>query len=403
MRVALVHDWLTGMRGGERCLLAFLDLYPEADIFTLLHVPGATSERIDARVKQTSLLQNIPNSKKLYRLFLPLYPTAIKRLDFSGYDLVISLSHAAAKNISVPEGTSHVSFCFTPMRYIWDQAERYFGRATPAMWPMIELLRKWDLKGAQSTSQFVAISKFVAARIKCFYGRHAEVIYPPVDTSWIKPAREGERGAAFLYAGALVPYKRPDLVVDAFNRTGEPLWIVGTGPEEKRLREMAGPNINFFGHVSDEELAVYYRGCRALIFPGTEDFGMVPIECMAAGRPVIGLFDGGLRETLSGVKPWESNGLQPQQAAGVFIRKSNEENSDALIEAIEYFKEKEKEFSIKSCVERAKVFSPERFFSSWVTFVSENNIQTLASFTPKDVALIDAVSESVCAQEAVIR
>jgi len=375
MKVALVHDWLTGMRGGERCLLAFLELYPEADIFTLLHIPGTTSEIIDSRVKHTSLLQLIPGSKRFYRILLPLYPTAVKQLDFTGYDLVISLSHAAAKNIRVPAGTTHVSYCFTPMRYIWDQAERYFGRATPILWPTIELLRKWDLRGAQRTDQFVAISKFVAARIKCFYGRQAEVIYPPVDTSWIKPAREGEKGAAFLYAGALVPYKRPDLVVEAFNRTGEPLWIVGTGPEERRLREMANSNINFFGHVSDEELAVYYRGCRALIFPGTEDFGMVPIECMAAGRPVIGVFDGGLRETLSGVKPWESGGLQPHEASGVFFKKNLEENADALIEAIEYFKEKEKEFTIKSCVERARVFSPERFSSSWVTFIAKNNIQ----------------------------
>ncbi|MDP1591074.1 MAG: glycosyltransferase, partial [Prosthecobacter sp.] len=300
MKVALVHDWLTGMRGGERCLLAFLRLYPRADIFTLLHLPGRTSAGIDERVRGTSFLQRLPGIAKYYRLCLPLFPLAVRGFDFTGYDLVISLSHSAVKNIRVPAGCVHVSYCFTPMRYIRDQAWQYFGLATPFLWPVLALLRRWDRRGAQGPDAFVAISRFIAARIRHFYGRDSEVIYPPVDTSWIARAGSGSRGRAFLYAGALVPYKRPELIVRAFNELAEPLWVVGSGPLLSRLKRIAGPNIHFFGQVSDAELSRFSAECRALIFPVREDFGMVPIECLAAGRPVIGLYEGALRETLRG-------------------------------------------------------------------------------------------------------
>lgn len=373
MKVALVHDWLTGLRGGERCLQAFLHLYPQADIFTLLHVPGSTDKLIDARVKETSLIQRLPFARKLYRLCLPLYPYAVRQFNFTGYDLVISLSHAAAKNITVPRGTLHVCYCFTPMRYVWDQARFYFGGATPLLWPLIKTLRAWDVRGSEGVDAFVAISDFVAARIRCFYGRDATVIYPPVETSWIEPASPGSAGEAFLCAGALVPYKRLDRVVHAFNLLGEKLWIVGRGPEEKRLRAMARSNIEFFGHVPDQELANFYRRCRALIFPGVEDFGLVPLECMAAGRPVIGLYDGALRETVSGVKPWNVSGLEPAKASGVFIKKSLSGAAaelDSLLTSIYYFMRHEQEFQVDSCVRQAQAFSPQRFFEAWDGFLA---------------------------------
>ncbi len=372
MKVALVHDWLTGLRGGERCLQAFLHIYPDADIFTLLHVPGATDALIDARVKETSFLQNLPAARRLYRLCLPLYPRAIRSFDFSGYDLVISLSHAAAKNISVPEGVPHICYCFTPMRYVWDQAKFYFGAATPLLWPLIRSLRNWDMRGSEGVDAFVAISSFVAARIRCFYGREAAVIYPPVETSWIQPALQGQQGEAFLYAGALVPYKRVDQVIEAFNLLGEKLWVVGKGPEEKRLRKLARSNIEFFGHVPDQELASFYRRCRALIFPGIEDFGLIPLECMAAGRPVIGLQDGALRETLVGVKPWNVSALEPAHASGVFIKKRPSgagAELDSLLTSVYYFMQHEQEFQVDSSVRQARAFSPQRFFQAWEAFI----------------------------------
>lgn len=365
MKVALVHDWLTGMRGGERCLEAFLRIYPEADIFTLVHVPGATTAAIDARVRGVSFLQRLPGIRRYYRLCLPLFPRAARSFDFTGYDLVVSLSHAAAKNIVVPPGTLHVCYCFTPMRYVWDQVEVYFGKLTPLLWPLVRALRAWDRRGSAGVDHFVAISDFVAARIRFFYKRSSDVVYPPVETSWIAPAAEGSRGEAFLYAGALVPYKRPDLVVRAFQELDAPLWVVGGGPEEERLRALAGPNVTFLGRVSDGELADYLRRCRALVFPGVEDFGILPVECLAAGRPVIGLYDGALRETLTGVKPWESSRIDSGAPTGVFIPKNRGGDLSALVDAIRTFMAREEEFTVRACVEQARRFSPERFVAMW--------------------------------------
>lgn len=365
MRVALVHDWLTGLRGGERCLQAFLKLYPDADIFTLLHVAGTTTAEIDARVVKTSFIQKLPWARKLYRYFLPLYPLAIRRFNFEGYDLVISLSHAAAKNVHVPKNTLHITYCFTPMRYIWDQTRSYFGSLTVLLWPLIALLRRWDRAGGKRVDALVGISNFIGARIRCFYKRRAEIIYPPVDTSWIVPLKEYRRGVAFLYAGALVPYKRVDLVIEAFNRLGHELWIVGTGPEERKLKAMAKSNISFFGHVPDGELASFYRRARALIFPAREDFGIIPIECMAAGRPVIGLYDGALRESVTGLKSWEIETLVSADATGVFFQKRSANEVTALCQAVEFFIVHENQFLPRACTKQAAKFNPQRFEASW--------------------------------------
>lgn len=374
VKVALVHDWLTGMRGGERCLQAFLALYPEADVFTLLHVPGSTSALIDRRVKQVSLINRLPGARRYYRLLLPLYPLAARGFRLEGYDLVVSLSHAAAKNICVPPGSLHLVYCFTPMRYIWDQVHVYFGRATPLAWPLVEALRRWDLSFSARPDRFVAISRFVAARIRCFYGRKASVVYPPVDTSWITPieAGPGENapppGRAFLYAGALVPYKRADLVVEAFNRLKLPLWIVGSGPQEKKLKAVARSNITFFGAVSDASLAEFYRQCRALVFPGREDFGLIPVECMAAGRPVIGLYEGGSSESILGIRPWDRLSyslLDGGQATGVFIPRTGDRKLEALLDSISFFIEREESFTVAACVRQAARFSLRSFFESW--------------------------------------
>ena len=351
---------------------------------------------------QVSFLNRIPGASSKYRLFLPLFPRAARSFSFEGYDLVISLSHAAVKNIVVPEGVPHLCYCFTPMRYIWDQAWSYLGALTPLAWPLITHLREWDVAGSDRVSHFIAISRFVAARIRRFYHRQASLIFPPVDTSWITPAKPGSSGEAFLYAGALVPYKRVDAIISAFNRMGESLWIVGDGPQYRALRRAAGPNIEFMGRVDDPGLAEFYRRSRALVFPAREDFGMVPVESLAAGRPVIALGSGGCRDTIAGIPSWEPSaynqgsgqgsivvgssgqgvlGSGSDAPCGVFFsrrqlgdgrlqqldgdRTLTTDLSRGVEAAVRFFIEHEAQFSVESCVKRAAMFSPAVFEASW--------------------------------------
>lgn len=369
MRIALVHDWLTGMRGGERCLEHFIDFYPDAEIVTLLHVKGATSAKIDSRVAQTSFFNKLPGARRFYRLLLPLFPLVTRNLDFSKYDLVISLSHAAAKNINVPKEIPHLCYCFSPMRYIWDQAKEYIGGiASMIAYPVLKLLRRWDVAGAERVTKFCAISDFVAARIRCYYRRKADVVYPPTNTEWITPysTTTFTQGQAFLMAGALVQYKHPERVIQAFNQLGLPLWVVGNGPMEEKLKRMAGPQITFFGRVTDETLAEKYRNCRALVFAGEEDFGMVPVECMAAGRPVIALNAGGVSESVTGIFPSE---LAPQCAGktGVLYDSINDP-VESLKKGVTFFLAHEDKLLPQACIAQAKKFSPEVFFAAWKKF-----------------------------------
>lgn len=367
MRIALVHDWLTGMRGGERCLEAFVRLYPQADIYTLLHVPGTTSAEIDRRVRGTSILQQLPGARRYYRVLLPFYPAAVAGIRLREYDLVISLSHAAAKNVEVPPGIPHVCYCFTPMRYIWDQAHEYFGHKTSVLWPIIKSLRNWDVRRSESVTYFVAISRFVAARIRRFYGRNAVVIHPPVDTSWISSCREGTPGEAFLCAGALVPYKRVDRAIESCRALRLPLWVVGEGPERVRLEQSAGAEVEFLGHLSGPDFAERLRRCRALIFPGIEDFGMVPVECQASGRPVVGLGRGGLVETVRGLRPWAGATVADEASTGVFSGRGSSD-LECLEAALDVFLKNESRFRAASCRRQARLFSPEVFRASWRAF-----------------------------------
>lgn len=384
MKVALVHDWLTGMRGGERCLEAFVQLYPEADIHTLVHIPGSTTSEIDSRVKGRSVLNKLPGIGSFYRALLPLFPVAARTLDLSRYDLVISLSHAAAKNVYVRPGVPHVCYCFTPMRYIWDQAPNYFrGVSLFLAQPFIQVLRAWDRRGADQVTEFVAISSFVAARIRKFYGRRAHVIPPPV-----RMENEVQRNLTreewaffeehpepfFLCAGALVPYKRIDVAIEAFNEMGLPLWIVGKGPETESLRAKAGPSIRFLGHVSEAFLWEAYRRCQALIFPGIEDFGIVPVECLASGRPVIGVQAGGVSETVHGPVVGSAGPTVPERASGVLIQKSQFGSAAALQRAVRFFCSHAGEFKPEFARARAREFCYERFFASWRNFAQGINI-----------------------------
>ena len=348
-RVALVHDWLTGMRGGERCLEVFCELFPEADLFTLLHVPGSVSPAIEARRIVTSFIQRMPDARRRYRHYLPLFPAAIRGLDLSGHDLVLSSSHAVAKGVRVPPGALHVCYCFTPMRYVWDLYDEYFGpRAGLAtrllMPPVAAALRRWDRRTAAGVHHFVAISRFVADRIRRAYGRQADVIYPPVDVSRFRV--EESPGDFYLVVSALTPYKRVDLAVEAANRLGQRLVIVGTGPEEGRLRALAGRTVELLGWRDDAEMAELYARCRALLFPTLEDFGITPLEAMAAGRPVIALGQGGALETV--VPP---GGSEP--ATGLFFER---QTAEGLVAAIRRFESGSIRFEPKALRRRAEAF-----------------------------------------------
>jgi glycosyltransferase involved in cell wall biosynthesis len=295
-----VHDWLTGMRGGERCLEVVCQLFPEAPLFTLLHVPGRVSATIEQRRIVTSFVQRLPNAASSYRHYLPLFPAAVGRFDLRGFDVVLSLSHCVAKAAPVERGTLHLSYCFSPMRYVWDLYDDYFGsRAGLAtrllMRPLAAALRRWD-RQTGGVHEFVAISQHIADRIRRVYGRSADVIYPPVDVQRFHPRAAPED--FYLVVSALVPYKRIDLAVDAATRLKRRLLVVGTGPEARGLSAMAGPTVEFLGWRDDEEVADLYARCRAVLFPAVEDYGIVPLEAAAAGRPTIALGRGGARETM---------------------------------------------------------------------------------------------------------
>lgn len=380
MKVALIHDWLTGMRGGERCLEAFLALYPDADIFTLVHVPGQTSSRIDSRVKGVSFLNKIPGIARLYRMFLPLFPFAIRSLNVKGYDLVISLSHAVAKNVRVETGVPHVCYCFTPMRYIWDQAATYFsGVKYLLVQPLLYMFRWWDVRCAKQVTEFIAISSFVSARIRKFYGRRSVVMPPPVrmgigsDVSLTKAETKIFENCPpfYLCAGALVPYKRVDVAVDACSRLGVPLWVVGKGPEIERLKKRAGPSVRFFGHVSEAFLWEAYKRCEALLFPGIEDFGIVPVECLASGSPVIAIEAGGVSETLQGWSFTRESMLIEGRHSGLFIPKHNVGSVDAFVHALEVFQKNKALLHRETMLRNAEHFSYELFFQRWRLFAKQ--------------------------------
>ena len=301
MRVAIVHYWLVGMRGGEKVLEELCRLYPQADIFTHVYVPERTSALIKRHAIKTTFIAKLPFATKLYQKYLPLMPAALEELDLSGYDLVISSESGPAKGVITHPNAVHVCYCHSPMRYLWDQYHTYRRNAGPAtrllMSVMMPFLRVWDVASASRVDRFVANSSFIARRIAKAYGRDATVIFPPVDVDAFT-ITEDPRADFYLCAGQLVPYKRVDLAIAACTRLGRRLVVVGTGSEMARLRAMAGPTVEFKGWASFEDLQDLTRNCRALLFPGEEDFGIVPLEAMAAGRPVIAYGSGGALDTV---------------------------------------------------------------------------------------------------------
>lgn len=367
MKIALVHDWLTGMRGGEKVLEIFCELFPTADIFTLLHKPGSVSPQIESHKIFTSFIQKMPSVEKRYRYYLPLMPKAIESFDLSEYDVVISSSHCVAKGCKPRSGAFHICYCFTPMRYIWDQYKNYFGAGSSlivrsSMRIARSYLQRWDTHSSKRVAEFVAISKFVQDRIRNFYNRESSVIYPPVDTDFYtsenppqSPFNKGEiKGGFYLIVSALAPYKRIDIAVESFNRCGLPLKIIGSGQSEKQLKVLAKKNIEFLGWLSDEQLLYYYRNCKALIFPGVEDFGIVPLEAMACGKPVIAYRKGGATETIL------------ENETGVFFES---QDAESLAKALKRFEQMK--WNSSKIRQQALKFSKREFIKNIVNFLKE--------------------------------
>jgi glycosyltransferase involved in cell wall biosynthesis len=355
LKVALIHDWLTGMRGGEKCLEAACELFPDADIFTLLHRKGTVSATIERHRIVTSFLQQLPEVHRYYRYLLPLFPAAIERLDLSGYDLVLSMSHAAAKGAIPPPEAPHACYCFSPMRYVWDRYDDYFGKMPKPIELLVSFaasrLRIWDVCATARVDRIAAISRHVERRVARYYRREATVIYPPVGDAYYEEHLPDQKGGYFLVVSSLVPYKRIDVVLEAFSRSGDSLWIVGSGPEERRLKALAPAAVRFLGWQPAERLPELYRNARALVFAGIEDFGIAPLECQAMGRPVVARRAGGLCET---VRPVGDGG----EPTGVLYR---DPTPDGLLEGLETFRRHEAEFSPEELRRHAAAFRRDRF------------------------------------------
>ena len=357
MKIALVHDWLTGMRGGERVLETLCELYPSADLYTLVYKKGSISPIIENRKIFVSFIQKLPFAQRGYRYYLPLMPKAIEDFDFKDYDLIISSSHCVAKGI-IPRNALHICYCHTPMRYIWEMYGEYKQRlsifAKVGLSIYRSYLKRWDISSAQRVDYFIANSKNVANRIKKCYNRKATVIYPPLNTERFILNNESED--FYLIVSAFVPYKRIDLAIEAFNILGYSLKIIGTGQEETRLKKIARANVEFLGWQSDELVKDYYARCKAVIFPGEEDFGLVPLEAIASGKPVIAYAKGGALETIR------------EGETGLFFYP---QITSALIEAVQQFEKKIGSFNPERIRQYALPFGKEIFKKKMKEFIEE--------------------------------
>ncbi|MEK7452911.1 MAG: glycosyltransferase [Patescibacteria group bacterium] len=328
MRVALVHDYLTQYGGAERVLEVFCEIYPDAPIYTLIYDEKLVQEKFPGRKIYPSFLQKVPFAKKRHRSFLVLMPLAIEQFDFSKYDLVISDTASYAKGVITLPSTRHICYCHTSTRYAWDDSHKYIrdfpfpGFIKKFIPYFMTYIRTWDFQASQRPDFYLANSNFVAQRILKYYKQEAQVAHPPVDIFKFYPSENKGNESYFLMVGRLLSYKRFDLAISAFSKIGLPLKVIGDGPERKKLERIAGDNIEFLGALNDEDLKGYYQKAKALIFPQEEDFGIVPLEAMACGRPVIAYKKGGAKETV----------LDYQ--TGIFF---NNQTEDDLIDALKRF------------------------------------------------------------------
>ncbi|TYO89112.1 glycosyltransferase [Oceanicella actignis] len=374
MKVAVIHYWLVGMRGGERVLERICELFPEADIFTHVCIAQNISQRLRAHRIRETFIARLPGARRAYQRYLPLMPRALEELDLSGYDLVLSSESGPAKGVIAPPDALHLCYCHSPMRYIWDQHHAYraalgpLGRAVFAA--AAPRLRLWDAASAARVDAIAANSRFIQRRIRRCWGREARVIHPPVDLAAYAPGPpEGEAG--YLFLSELVPYKRADIAVQAFRALDLPLTVAGDGPERGRLEAMAGPRTRFLGRVPASRMAALYRSCKALIFPGVEDFGIVPLEAMACGRPVIAYRGGGALDTVV------------EGRTGLFF---DEQTPESLAEAVLRF---ERDHGARMDPDpiraHAMGFGPERFKSELAAMIADEAARIGARLDPGDL------------------
>lgn len=354
LRVAVIHDWLNGMRGGEHVLDAILEIFPEAELFTLFYTPGKLNARIENRPIHSSFLNRIPFAAKFYRFFLPLFPLAIENFDLSRFDLVISSSHCVAKGVIPRPDALHICYSHTPMRYIWDQTQNYFKSSILRFFlaPVLHYLRVWDSSSNNRVDHFLANSRWVQARIKKYYGRDSFLLHPFLNSDLFS-AGHGEKGNYYLVVSAFAPYKRIDLAIQACERLGRKLVVIGSGQDEKKLLTIAGPHTTFLGRASLETLQEMYAGAKALIFPGQEDFGIVPLESMASGTPVIAYGQGGATDT-----------VVPEKT-GLFFQ---EQTVESLCEAILEFESIKVDWK-ELCLLQANQFTKKTFQDKFTKFV----------------------------------
>jgi glycosyltransferase involved in cell wall biosynthesis len=347
-RTAIIHYWLVGMRGGERVLERLIRLFPDADIFTHVYDPAAVSDVIRERPVRTTFIQKLPASRRLYQKYLPLMPLALEQLDLRGYDLILSSESGPAKGVIAPPGALHVCYCHTPMRYLWDHYTDYLhsaGRLSRLGMPMLtHLLREWDYCSSARVDRFIANSTFIQRRIEKAYRRPSAVVFPPVEVSLFRPAEA--IAPHYLWVGQMTPYKRADLALEAFNELGLPFLMIGEGGALKDLKRRAGPNVKILPRVSFDELRRAYATCRALVFTAEEDFGMVPVEAMASGRPVLAYGRGGALDT---VEPG---------VTGLLFEEQTKESLIAGVQAMEAWLA---QFDPADAVRSAARFAPERF------------------------------------------
>jgi glycosyltransferase involved in cell wall biosynthesis len=365
LRVAVVQFWLSGYGGSEKVLEAIGEIFPQADFYALVVADGGIPPSLRTRKWTTSFVDRIPGAKRWYRYFLPLFPYALEQFDLGGYDLVISSESGPAKGVITSPGTCHICYCLSPMRYVWDMYHDYRRKMNPLARGAFSLAahyaRQWDVTTAARVDYFGAISDYVAARVRKYYRRESTVIYPPVDVSAGYLADRTED--YYLVVSRMVPYKRVDLAIEACNRLGRRLRVVGAGPEYKRLKEMAGPTIEFLGKLDEKSLRECYARSRAFLFPAEEDFGIVPVEAQSFGRPVIASGRGGALETVIGLR----ESADPQSATGIFF---DEQTADSLAGAMARFEEMESSFNPEFIRAGAQRFSLERFKGEFMKFAA---------------------------------
>lgn len=365
LRVAIIHYWFVGRAGGEKVVEALAAIFPQADLFCLVADPATLSPQLRLHKLHTSFLQKMPGARKFYRHLLLLQPIALEQFDLSSYDLVISSESGPAKGVITSPQACHICYCHSPMRYIWDMYPQYVSVMNPIVRGVFSLvahyLRQWDLASANRVDYFVANSNFVASRIRKFYRRDSTVIHPPVDLSAMPS--ETIHGDHYLTVGRLVDYKRTDLAIAACNQLSRKLRIVGDGPQYKSLRRIAGPTITFLGNLSDHDLHQEFARCRALLFPGEEDFGMVPVEAQSFGKPVIAYGRGGALETIRGLDSGEPATEAP---TGVFFAL---QSAETLTTAILEFESNASRFDAQLIREHAQQFSVELFQRRMKEFV----------------------------------